>query len=84
MEYLSKKSSPVLAVHGGEEATQRMRHVGWAWSKVRANGANLISHVYPAADHAWDSKSKRFNAWNPKVTQDALERTMSFFSKNMR
>ena len=84
MEYLTSKSSPILALHGGEDATQRIRHVERAWSKVWANGAALKSHIYPAADHAWDSKSKRFNAWNPKVTQDALERTMNFFRENMR
>ncbi len=84
MNYFSKKSSPVLALHGADDGTQKIQHAEQAWSKVRSNGGNLTSHVYPEADHAWDSRSKRFNAWNPMVTQDALTRTMSFFTKNMR
>ena len=84
MAYFSKKSSPVLALHGADDGTQKMRHVDQAWSKVRSNGATLISLVYPGVDHAWDSKSKRFDAWNPTVTQDSLKRTMDFFRGNMR
>ncbi|MFL2782893.1 MAG: dienelactone hydrolase family protein [Rhodospirillales bacterium] len=84
MKYFTKTSSPILALHGEDDGTQKMHHVEQAWEEVRGNGAKLITHVYPGADHAWDSKSKRFDAWNPEVKEDSYKRTISFFKKYMR
>ena len=84
MEYFTKDSNPVLALHGADDGTQRMRHVQQAWDIVSSSGANITTHVYPGADHAWDSKSKRFDAWNPQITQDALKRTITFFESNLQ
>ena len=84
MEYFTKNSNPVLALHGADDGTQRMRHVQQAWDIVLSSGAKITTHVYPGADHAWDSKSKRFDAWNPQITQDALKRTITFFESNLR
>lgn len=84
MKYFSEKSSPVLALHGENDGTQKMRFVKQAWSEVKGSKARLITHIYPGADHAWDSKSKRFDAWDPKIKEDAMERTLTFFKKYMR
>tara|TARA_Y100001960_G_scaffold301500_1_gene351586 strand:- start:65 stop:823 length:759 start_codon:yes stop_codon:yes gene_type:complete len=84
MNYFSQKSSPLLALHGEEDSTQKMKFVEEAWDEVKSSGGKLTTHVYPSADHAWDSKSKRFNAWDPKVKEDAFQRTLSFFKKHAR
>lgn len=84
MKYFSSSSSPVLALHGGDDATQKMDHVDEAWRWVKSNGGKLTTHVYPHADHAWDSRSKRFDAWDPKVKEDALRKTLVFFEKHRR
>ena len=84
MEYFSGSSSPVLALHGANDGTQKIHHVEEAWSWAKDNGGKLITHIYPDADHAWDSKSKRFNAWDPKVKEDAFNRTLAFFKKHTR
>jgi len=84
MKYFSKISSPVLALHGEDDLIQKLRFVEQAWAEVRDSGAKLITHVYPGANHAWDSKVKRFNAWDPGVKDDALKRTIDFFNEHMR
>ena len=84
MKYFSKTSSPVLALHGEADGTQKMRYVKQAWYEVKHSGAKLITHVYPGAGHAWDSKGKLFDAWDPEVKEDAFKRTLNFFKENMR
>ena len=84
MKYFSSSSSPVLALHGANDGTQKIHHVEEAWGWAKNNGGKLITHIYRDADHAWDSKSKRFNAWNPKVKEDALNRTLEFFKRHTR
>ena len=84
MKYFSSSSSPVLALHGANDGTQKIHHVKEAWAWAKNNGGKLITHIYQGADHACDSKSKRFNAWDPKVKEDAFNRTLGFFKKHTR
>ena len=84
MKYFSSASSPVLALHGANDGTQKIHHVEEAWTWARGNGGKLITHIYPDADHAWDSKGKYFNAWDSKVKEDAFNRTLAFFKNHTR
>ena len=59
MRYFSKSSSPILALHGEEDGTQRMEFVEEAWDEVKDRGGRLETHVYSDADHAWDQKYSR-------------------------
>lgn len=83
MKYFSKQSSPVLALHGDDDRTQKIHFVRQVWDEIRYRGASLITHVYPGGAHAWDSRSKRFNAWNPEITEDSFKRTLDFFRRHM-
>ena len=61
-KYFSKSSTPILALHGEDDGTQKLRNVKKSWDKAKNNGATLETHVYPGADHAWDHLgSKRWN-----------------------
>lgn len=84
MKYFTKNSSPVLALHGEDDGTQKMHFVHQAWDEVKYRGASLITHVYPGAGHAWDSNRNRFNAWNPEIKEDSFKRTDDFFQRHMR
>jgi Dienelactone hydrolase and related enzymes len=84
MKYFSEKSSPMLALHGEDDGTQKMLFVEDAWDRIKNNGGKLATHVYPGTDHAWDSKSKRFDAWNPEVKEDSMKRTLALISKYMQ
>lgn len=83
MEYFSKSSSPILALHGEQDGTQRMKFVEEAWDEVKYRGGRLEIHVYPDADHAWDRKNSRRWEYNEEVDKDSHKRTIEFFKRNM-
>ena len=56
IRYFSKSSSPILALHGLSDRTQRMKYVERAWNQVKDRGGRLETHVYSNTDHAWDRK----------------------------
>lgn len=84
MEYFSKSSAPILALHGDSDKTQRMKFVSQAWDRARSNGANLTTHIYAGADHAWDRQGSKKYSYNKEVDKDAHSRTIEFFKKNMK
>ena len=61
-----------------------MKFVSKAWEKTRDNGANLETHIYPGADHAWDRKNSNRWPYNEEVDTDAHKRTLKFFRKHMK
>ena len=84
MKYFSKSSSPVLALHGEEDGTQRMKFVEEAWDEVKDRGGRLETYVYSAADHAWDRKNSTRWDYNEEVDKDSHKRTIEFFNKYMK
>ena len=86
MKYFSDKSSPILALHGGEDGTQKLNYAETAWEEIRDfYKAKLESHVYEEADHGWDIKSIHSKyVYDEEVTKDAYKRTITFFKKNMK
>ena len=84
MKYFSKLSSPILALHGEKDGTQRMRFVEKAWDQVKDRGGRLETHVYSDADHAWDDKSGRKYEYNEEVDKDSHQRTVDYFRKHMK
>ena len=83
-EYLSESSTPILALHGEEDVTQKLHRVEQAWNTAKDNGAPLEIHVYPDADHAWDRKGSTHWPYNEEVDKDSHKRTIEFFKKHMK
>ena len=84
MKYFSKSSTPILALHGEDDGTQRMKFVEPAWDEVKDRGGRLETHVYSDADHAWDKKYSTRWKYNEEVDKDSHKRTIEFFRKNMK
>ena len=84
MKYFSKTSTPILALHGEKDGTQRIKFVEEAWDEVKDRGARLEVHVYPDADHAWDRKNSTRWEYNEEVDKDSHKRTIEFFRKHMK
>ena len=84
MRYFSNSSSPILALHGEEDGTQRMKFVEEAWDEVKDRGGRLETHVYSDADHAWDKKNSTRWEYNEEVDKDSHKRTIDFYRKHMK
>jgi dienelactone hydrolase len=85
MRYFSKSSSPILALHGEEDGTQRMEFVEESWDEVKDRGGRLETHVYSDTDHAWNNKKRnKGRDYNEEVDKDSHKRTIEFFRKNMK
>ncbi len=84
MRYFSKSSSPILALHGEKDGTQRMKFVEEAWDEVKDRGGRLETHVYSDADHAWDKKNSTRWEYNEEVDKDSHKRTIEYFRKHMK
>ena len=84
MKYFSKSSTPILALHGEDDGTQRMKFVEQAWDEVKDRGGRLETHVYSGADHAWDRTDSKKWDYNEKVDKDSHKKTIEFFKKYMK
>ena len=84
MKYFSKSSTPILALHGEDDGTQRMKFVEQAWDEVKDRGGRLETHVYSGADHAWDRTDSKKWDYNEDVDKDSHKRTIEFFKKHMK
>ena len=84
MKYFSKLSTPILALHGEDDGTQRMKFVEQAWDEVKDRGGRLETHVYSGADHAWDRTDSKKWDYNEDVDKDSHKRTIEFFKKHMK
>ena len=84
VEYLSESSTPILALHGAEDVTQKLFRVEKAWDTAKDNGAPLEIHVYPDADLAWDRTGSTHWPYIEEVDKDSHKRTIEFFKKHMK
>ena len=84
MKYFSKSSTPILALHGYDDTTQKIEFAEEAWGEIRSRGATLEMHIYPGADHAWDRKNHSKYIFNEHVNKDSHKRTIKFFQKYMK
>ena len=84
MDYFSGSSSPILALYGAEDRTQKMKFVSEAWYRAKDKGAKLSTHINSGADHAWDRKDSSRWPYNEEVDKDSRARTVAFFKNHMR
>jgi len=91
MEYFSSKSSPLLALHGENDSTQRIKFFHEAWNQIK-DTPKIDEFVYDAG-HVWDCfpiypKMKKicakFDEPNREVTNEALRETLAFFKKHAK
>jgi len=88
VKYFSSNSSPLLALHGVDDSTQKIKYIYDAWNQIKGT-PRIERHVYDAAGHVWDCFpsypnlkklcTTTFDGPNREVTNDALKRTLSFF-----
>jgi dienelactone hydrolase len=92
VDYFSSKSSPMLALHGKEDSTQKIKFFYEAWSQIK-DTPKIEEHVYDSVGHVWDcfpafpelkKICKNFDDPNRKITNDALKRTLVFFKKHAK
>ena len=84
MKYFSKSSTPILALIGDDDQTQRPKFAEEALDEIKSRGATLETHIYSDAGHAWDRKNHRKYVYNESVTKDSHKRTIEFFKKYMK
>jgi len=84
MKYFSASSSPVLALHGEDDGTQRLDTVEQAWDEVKSQGGTLETHVYAGADHAWDRTDSKKWEYNEDVDKDSHKLTIEFFKRHIK
>ena len=86
MKYFSRSSSPILALHGVQDGTQRLEWAERALAEIGQRGARTEKHFYRDAGHAWDRKNPPKRAWkyNEEVTKDSHRRTIEFFETQMK
>ena len=84
VKYFSNSSTPILALHGKDDGTQKLKWMEMRWDEAKDNGATLETHVYPGADHAWDRKDSNKWDYNEEVDKDSHKRTIEFFKKHMK
>ena len=53
VEYFSPKSSPLLALHGDDDSTQKLSYFEATWDQID-DTPKIERHVYEGAGHAWD------------------------------
>ena len=92
VEYFSSKSSPLLALHGMDDSTQKVKYFHNAWVLIQ-DTHKIEKHVYDDAGHMWDCFPSysgmekictKFDDPNREVTNDALKRTLAFFKKHAK
>ena len=83
-DYFSKDSSPVLALHGDEDHTQKIGFAETVWDWIKDKSAKFETHVYEGADHGWDRQMSRRYEYNEEVDNDSHKRTIAFFKKHIR
>ncbi len=84
MNYFSKSSNPILALHGDVDKIQSLNFAQEAWSEIKSRGATINTHIYTGVGHAWDRKNHRKYIYNDFVTKDSHKRTIEFFKKFMK
>ena len=84
MKYFSKSSTPILALHGDDDETQKPKFAKEAWDEINRRGATLETHIYSEVGHAWDRKDHRKYVYNEAATKDSYQRTIEFFRKYMK
>ena len=84
MKYFSKSSTPILALIGDDDQTQRPKFSKVALDEIKSRGATLETHIYSDAGHAWDRKNHSKYVYNESVTNDSHKRTIEFFKKYMK
>ena len=90
IKYFSTESSPLLALHGKADKTQKYKFMRAAIKRIEKKSA-IEKHIYNDAGHVWDCfpsnpviKCKKVAAPNRKVTDNALNRTLTFFKKHSK
>ena len=53
MEYFSSNSSPLLALHGAGDSTQKIEFFRMAWDQIK-DTPKIKKNVYNTAGHVWD------------------------------
>ena len=84
MKYFSKSSTPILALHGDDDGTQRLEFAEEAWDEIKSRGATLETNVYSDVGHAWDVKNHRRFIYNEYVAKDSHKQTIEFFKNYMK
>lgn len=83
--YVNKDSNPILVLHGKQETVQRYDKVISFIQQAQASSSKVELHVYPNVGHSWDmNKPGVKDGYNKEVTDDANNRIVAFFKKNLK
>jgi len=84
MKYFSKNSAPMLALHGEDDGTQKIKFAKESWAEIKERGAKLETHIYSNTGHVWDNKSSTIWKYDQNVEKDSHKKTIEFFKIHMK
>ena len=79
--YISGSSHPILALHGRDDDTQKLKFAEDSWRKIKRVNKRFETHIYDGAGHAWDRQGHRKYVYNAVVDKDSHKRTIEFFRR---
>jgi len=84
VQYLSRDSNPVLALHGDGDSIQKMSRVSGQLHSAETKSPKFKKVIFPTAGHSWDCPRCRKDGYDPSVTQKALDLTIEFFENHKK
>jgi len=84
VNYFSRNSHPVLALHGEKETVQKMVNVRDQLSAAEYKSPKFKKVIFPNVGHSWDCTGCRKDGYNAEITQKALDLTIEFFEQNKK
>ena len=81
--YVTASRNPILALHGKDDKTRKMKWVDDAWRKIKRINSAFRTHLYDNAGHAWDRKKHKKYRYNAQVDVDLHNHTVAFFREYM-
>ena len=84
-KYIKKDCNPLLVLHPKKDKVQQLKHVKSHIAKAEKSCSAVKVHYYDEGGHAWESQKYQGGVgYNKDVWKDAVNKTITFFKKNMK
>ena len=84
-KYINKDCNPLLVLHPKKDKVQQLKHVKSHIAKAEKSCSAVKVHYYDKGGHAWESQKYQGGVgYNKDVWKDAVNKTITFFKKNMK
>ena len=84
-KYIKKDCNPLLVLHPKKDKVQQLKHVKSHIAKAEKSCSAVKVYYYDKGGHAWESQKYQGGVgYNKDVWKDAVNKTITFFKKNMK